>query len=303
MIVVLSGGTGTPKLLQGLMEVIPQEEIRVIINTAEDHWLPHGYFSPDVDTVLYTLSGLIDDKIWHGINGDTYHTHERLLKLGYREPLMIGDLDRATHIHRGELMRGGKTLSEVIALQVEKMGVKSRVFPMSDDAVETVILTPKGKLSFHEFWVDNLGTPEVNGVFFRGIEKARGCRGALRAIDEADGVIIGPSNPVSSILPIISIKDIRDRLASRRKRVAISPIIGRKPVSGPADKFLQGMGYESSSSSVAAMYQGLVNHFIIDNEDKTLIQGVRVHKAGTLMRSLEDKKRLAEFILKVLDLF
>jgi LPPG:FO 2-phospho-L-lactate transferase len=303
MIVVLSGGTGTPKLLQGLMETIPQEEISVIVNTAEDAWLPHGYFSPDVDTVLYTLSGLINDKTWHGIKGDTYHTHEWLLKLGYKESLMIGDLDRATHIHKGELMRGGRALSDVIAVQAEHLGVKSRVFPMSDNGVETVVLTPEGELGFHEFWVDNRGTPEVKGVFFRGIEKAKGCRGALRAIDQADGVIIGPSNPVSSILPIISIKDLRDRLASRHKRVAISPIIGRKPVSGPADKFLQGTGYESSSSSVASLYQGLADHFIIDNEDKTRIQGMHVHRTRTLMRSLEDKKRLAEFTLKVLDLF
>jgi LPPG:FO 2-phospho-L-lactate transferase len=300
MIVVLSGGTGTPKLLQGLREVIPREEISVIVNIAEDHWLPHGYFSPDVDTVLYTLSGLIDDKTWHGIKGDTYYTHERLLKLGYKEPLLIGDLDRATHIHRGELMKGGKALSEAVAIQAEKMGIKSRVFPMSDDAVETVIITPEGELGFHEFLVENKGLPEVKGVFFRGIEKATACRGALRALEKAEGVIIGPSNPVSSILPIISIKDLREKLATRGSRVAISPIIGGKPVSGPADKFLHGIGYESSSTSVASLYQGLVDHFIIDIEDDALIPGVRVHRTRTLMRSLEDKRRLAEFTLKVL---
>lgn len=301
MIVVLSGGTGTPKLLQGLMEVVPHEEMNVVVNTAEDAWLPHGYFSPDVDTVLYTFSGLIDEEKWHGIKEDTYITHERLRELGYKESLMIGDMDRATHVYRGELMKRGKTLSEAIALLGKRLGVKGKVFPMSDDPVETIIRTQEGDMGFHEFWVEHRGTPVVRGVYFKGIEKARGCREALRAIEKAEGVVIGPSNPVSSILPIISIRDLRGKLSSKKNRVAISPIIGGKPVSGPADKFLQGLGYESTSSSVANLYKGLIDDFIIDYADTAKIKGARLHKTMTLMKSLQDKTRLAEFTLKVLN--
>lgn len=303
MIVLLSGGTGTPKLLQGLMRLLPQEEISVVVNTAEDVWLPHGYFSPDIDTVLYTLAGMIDDDAWHGIKGDTYHTHEGLLNLGYNEILRIGDRDRATHIHRGMLMRKGLTLSEAIEHLRRALEVDGRVYPMSDDPVETVIRTPEGDMSLHEFWVWKKGIPEVTGIFLRGIEKARGCVGALKAIKKADGVIIGPSNPVSSILPIVSIPDIRQALKARSNRVAISPIIGDKPVSGPADKFMRALGLESHPRRVAELYKEFLDFFIVDERDKEFeMEGAELSKTNTVMKSLGDKISLAEFTLQVLNL-
>jgi LPPG:FO 2-phospho-L-lactate transferase len=303
MIVLLSGGTGTPKLLQGLMRLLPQEEISVVVNTAEDTWLPHGYFSPDMDTVLYTLAGIIDDEAWHGIKGDTYHTHHRLLSLGYPEALRIGDLDRATHIYRGVLMNQGCSLSEATESLRRAFGVKGRVYPMSDDPVETVIETPDKKMSFQEFWVEKKGAPGVTGVSFRGVEKARGCPGALKAIRRARGVIIGPSNPVSSILPIVSIPDIRRELRARRNRIAISPIIRGRPVSGPADKFMRALGMEPCSRAVAELYREFLDFLVVDAREKDFsVKGVKLYRTNTLMKSLQDKISLAEFTLRVLNI-
>ncbi len=300
MIVVLSGGTGTPKLLQGLKEVISEEEIAVIVNTAEDCWLPHGYFSPDVDTVLYTLSDRINEETWYGIRGDTFATHEALTALGFKEVLRIGDEDRATHIQRGELLRNGKKLSEAIEIQRKALGIKSRVFPMSDEMVETRIVTGKKEMSFHEFWVENRGRPKVLDFFFRGIEKAKGCKKAVKAIEKASGIIIGPSNPVSSVLPIISLADTREAMQEKKERcVAISPIVSGKPLSGPADKFMRAKGLSVSSQSVAELYSELISSIVIHNTDK--IEGIKCFKTNIIMRSMEDKKRLAKYALRVLE--
>jgi LPPG:FO 2-phospho-L-lactate transferase len=303
MIVLLSGGTGTPKLLQGLIESIPPDEISVVVNTGEDFWLPHGYFSPDIDTVLYTLSGVIDDDAWHGIKGDSYTTHSRLLELGHDEVLKIGDKDRAIHIYRGRLMRQGLKLSEVTERLRMTLRIKSRVYPMSDDPVKTVIITPDKDMSLHEFWVENKGSPQVTGINLRGIKEARPCSGALKAIKSAEGIVIGPSNPVSSILPIISIPELRKALVSKKNRVAISPIVGNRPVSGPADKFMRALGMHPSARGVAELYKGLIDFYVIDAADKKFeIEGLKVLKTGIIMDSLEKKKALARYILGILNI-
>lgn len=303
MIVILSGGTGTPKLIQGMAEVMPSDEICVVVNTAEDCWLPHGYFSPDVDTVLYTLAGIIDDAVWHGIKDDTFTTHSSLNALGYREVLRIGDMDRATHIYRGAMMRKGMALSEAVDVLRRALGVESAVYPMSDDPVKTVIHTPGGDMGLHEFLVERNAKPIVTGVTIEGVESARPCPGLLDAVNSADGIIIGPSNPVSSILPIISIPELREALMSRRNRVAVSPIIAGKPVSGPADKFMQAIGMPPASEGVAELYSGLIDYFIVDLRDKSLeVDGPAVVRTDTVMRSPEKKRALAEFVLEILNI-
>lgn len=303
MIVLLSGGTGTPKLLQGLLRILPAEDICVIVNTAEDSWLPHGYFSPDVDTVLYTFAGIIDDEVWHGIKDDSFYTHKSLLELGYDEILKIGDRDRATHIYRGILMRQGHSLSRAIEELRLALGVKGRVYPMSDDPVKTVISTPEKDMDLHEFWVENKGSPEITGIKIEGALKARPCLKALEAIESADGIIIGPSNPVSSILPIISIPGIKRALRSRNNRIAVSPIIGNKPVSGPADKFMRALGVEPTPRGVAELYEGLIDYIVIDSDDEKFeIDGVKILKTDILMNSSRRKKALAEFVLRALNI-
>jgi LPPG:FO 2-phospho-L-lactate transferase len=303
MIVVLSGGTGTPKLLQGLVEVMPSEDICVVVNTAEDCWLPHGYFSPDVDTVLYTLAGIIDDEVWHGIKGDTFTTHRSLNALGCKEVLRIGDQDRATHIYRGAMMRSGMRLSEAVDVLRRSLGVESMVYPMSDDPVKTVIHTPEGGMGLHEFLVERKAMPRVSGITIEGADSARPCPGLLDAVASADGIIIGPSNPVSSILPIISIPALREALRSRGNRLAVSPIIGTRPVSGPADKFMRALGRQSTSKGVAELYSGLIDYFVVDVRDNDLdIEGARVIRADTVMSSLDKKRGLAEFVLGILNI-
>jgi len=297
MIAVLSGGTGTPKLLQGLVEVVDPEDITVIVNTAEDMWLPHGYFSPDIDTVMYTLSGQVNEEAWYGIKDDTFNTHKRLLEAGHREILNIGDRDRKTHIGRGELLKEGKSLPEAVDIQRRAFGIRAKILPMTDDEVQTVIVTPSGEMNLHEYLIEHRCRLEVDEIYFEGIENARASREVTDAIKQADRVIIGPSNPVSSILPIISLGGIE---IDSNKCIAISPIVGGKPVSGPADRFMQARGYSPDSRGVAAIYKGLIHTLVVDNlENDFDIEGTQIIKTNTIMRSMADKRALARFILEI----
>lgn len=301
MIAVLSGGTGTPKLLQGLKRVLDESEISVIVNTADDCWLDHGYFSPDIDTVMYTMSDQINERTWYGIKGDTFHAHKQLAKLGHREFLKIGDRDRATHIQRGALLKAGKKLSDAVEIQKARFKIRAGIFPMSDDPVKTVIKTNRGDMGLEEFWVEKKGMPEVKDVYFAGIEKAKPCDEALNAIENADGVIIGPSNPISSILPIISLKGMKKKI-QKKKCTAISPIIANKPVSGPAEKFMLARGMKVSSASVAELYKDIIDSFIIDAADKCTLNRIKCIKTNIIMSKLSNKINLAKITLNALDI-
>jgi len=301
MITVLSGGTGTPKLIQGLLNVSDEKNLSVIVNTAEDHWLAHGYFSPDVDTVVYTFAGIVDDSTWHGIKGDAHMTHDALKSLGSDEYLRIGDRDRATHIWRGELMRAGTRLSKVTELQCKALGVKATVLPMSDNRVETVIETPLGDFDLHEFWVKKQGQPDVTGVRFDSDLDADACSAAAQATRDADRIIIGPSNPVTSIYPIISLPQISSALIENRNKViAVSPIVGESAFSGPAEKLMRAFGIDVSVSGICEFYRDYAVHLIVDSSEKTpQVDGVNIHETGIIMNSLDDKTALAEYILGI----
>ncbi len=299
-VTLLSGGTGTPKLLQGFMQLLPQEEIAVVVNTAEDTWLPHGYLSPDIDTVLYTLAGLVNEETWYGLRGDTFATHEQLQRLGFDEFMNIGDLDRATHIMRGELLRQGLTLEQVTRRLCEAFGIKASVLPMTNQELRSVIVTSQGEMDLHEFLIKHRAEPDVLGVRFEG--RAEACEASVAAIKEADFVVIGPSNPVTSIMPILSMKEIRASLERRRESVvAVSPIVGNMPVSGPADKFLRAFGVEPTPRGVACLYRDVAAHMVVDESEAELhADGVEVHRTGILMRTPGDKRRLAEFLIKLM---
>jgi LPPG:FO 2-phospho-L-lactate transferase len=170
---VLSGGTGTPKLLLGLKQQLNPSDLSIVVNTAEDLWLSGNYVSPDVDTVLYALAGIVDEVKWWGINGDSFHTHAYLMDMGFAELLSMGDKDRAVHIFRSELLRKGKSLSEATQALTRALGIEQRVVPMSEDPIATIIDTPEGEMHFQEFWVGLRGAPGVLSLRFRGIEKAR----------------------------------------------------------------------------------------------------------------------------------
>ncbi len=313
MITVLSGGTGTPKLLQGLKEVIDQEDISVIVNTAEDERLSHGYLSPDIDTVMYTFAGIINDRTWYGIKGDTFHTHRKLLDMGIDEYMNIGDQDRETHIIKGRLLEDGKTLTEAVEIQKDALGIKAGIYPMTDDRVRTVILTPEGEMNLHEYLIKHDGIPDVLDISFDGIKEAEAGPGALEAVKESDGIIIGPSNPISSIMPIISIRELREEIVKKKeKTIAVSPIVKNLPVSGPADRFMEAWGIEPSSKGVADLYRDLAGFFVVDRKDEFTGTGRRGRGTGdigkgsstrwevtnTIMKTIEDKKALSRFLLE-----
>ncbi len=299
-VVVLSGGTGTPKLLQGLKDLV--DELTVIVNTAEDIWISGNKVCPDIDSVIYALAGIIDDERWWGIKGDTFVTHERLRRLGWDEFMMIGDLDRATHIFRSELLRQGYTLTEATRRLKNAFGVKAEVLPMCEEDVATIVVTPQGEMHFQEFWVRLKGEPEVLDVYFKGIENAKATDDVIKALESCDGVVIGPSNPITSVMPILLVKGVRERLRERMV-VAVSPIVGSRPVSGPAGKFMKAKGYEVSPLGVADVYSDFLDILVVDSSDSDLVgkyRGIKVVATDTIMRSKEDARRLGEFVLKLI---
>jgi len=306
MITVLSGGTGTPKLLQGLVRVVGQEKITVIVNTAEDTEISGLHVSPDVDTVVYTLAGIVNEKTWYGIAGDSFRCHEMLERLGRRELLRIGDLDRGVKLYRTLRMREGAKLSEVTGEICRILGVKTRVLPMTDCRVRTVVHTVEGDMSFHEFWVAKKAGVDVRGVSFENIENAEPAEGVVESIRESDCVIIGPSNPITSILPILSVRKVGSELKRIRERVvAVSPIVGGAPVSGPAGILMKAMGYEVSPVGVAEIYGRFIGTIFIDERDAALAgeigrRGVKAEVADLLMPDLPARERLARRVLSAI---
>jgi len=301
-VIVLSGGTGTPKLLQGLRKLVPDEEITVIVNTAEDIVVSGCFVSPDVDTVLYLFSGALDVQKWWGIRNDTFHTNKALKELGFSEKLMLGDADRATCILRSELMREGKSLTEATLQLCNSFGIKARILPMCDEKVDTMINTTEGIMHFQDFWVGKKGVPEVMDVKIEGIRNAKPTREVLEALDSEENVIIGPSNPITSIGPILALKGMRDILA-KKKVVAVSPVIGDSPVSGPAGKLMAARGFEVSSRGVAKCYGDILDFMVIDVMD-TAVEAdfdMKTLRFDTMMISVEKSEALAKRMIELLE--
>jgi len=298
--IVLSGGTGTPKLLRGFRRIIPDEEITVIVNTAEDIIVSSSLVSPDVDTILYLFSGALDFSKWWGIKNDTFHTNNALKKLGINEKLMLGDADRATCIFRQELIQKGLCLTEATLSLSCALGIKAKILPMCNEKVDTMIKTPEGVLHFQDFWVGARGTPEVLDVEIKGIRNAKPTKEVLNALKYEDNVIIGPSNPITSIGPILALKGINEILKTK-KVIAVSPIIGDSPVSGPAGKLMSAKGYPVSSNGVARCYGDILDIMVIDDRDTANESdiGVRTVRFDTIMTSVEKSESLARNILKL----
>lgn len=298
--IVLSGGTGTPKLLLGLIEIIPQAQLKVIVNTADDIWVSGNLVCPDIDSLMYTLADLIDEEKWWGIRNDTFVTHRMLRSMGYDELMMIGDKDRATHIIRSDLIRNNISLTDATQIIAEKLGVKAKILPMSDDAITTYIHTPLGKLHFQDFWIGKGGKPSVTDITFEGLgngigkAKAKPTPHVIKALRSEDAVVIGPSNPVTSIGPIIHLDPIR-KILREKFVIAVSPIIGEKPVSGPAGKFMDVIGLEPSSRGVYEFYKDFLDVLIIDKNDPSLNNGETI-RADILLSSRKKSVDLAKLI-------
>lgn len=297
MITILSGGTGTPKLLQGIIRLVDPVDLTVVVNTLENSYFSGVYVAADLDSVMYTLAGIINQETWYGIKDDTFITHETLKEIGCEELLRIGDQDRAVKIQKTLLLEK-YPLDEAVDIQRRKLDIESRIIPMSNQNPQIEILTTEGSLEFHEFLIRQKGEPDVLDIKYTRVDPAPGL---IESIEEADIVIIGPSNPVTSVGPILSAEGVRDAL-KKSYVVAVSPIIGNKPVSGPAGKFMQALGHEVSSLGVAAMYQDFLDKFYIDLQDhnqqekiERLISEVVV--TNTNMNNIEDKMMLARNIL------
>lgn len=307
LLTLFSGGTGTPKLLQGLKELIPENEISVVVNTGEDVKVSGLHMSPDLDTVVYTLADLIDDEKWYGVSEDTFQTHDFLKKLGHEEILKIGDKDRAIKLYRTFRMQNGASLSQVTQEICEGFGVEAKVFPMTNDRVTTKIDTETGEMLFHEYWVERQARDEVKDVKFHGASEAKPAPKVIETLKDSEKIIIGPSNPITSLGPILSIKEIREYLEENREKVlAISPVIGEAPVSGPTGNLMRGLGHEVTSVGVARIYRDFVKMFVLHEEDEPMIGrvedlGMSVFSKDILIPDFSSRVSLAEEILSIID--
>ena len=303
MIVVLAGGVGAARFLQGLVQLVPQERITVIGNTGDDREFYGLHVSPDLDIVTYTLAGVIDETNGWGIRGDTHNTMQQLTRYGNEDWFLLGDRDLATHIHRTNRLREGKTLSEVTDELRRIFGLSIHLLPMSDQPVATHIQTPTGLLHFEEYFVKRRSADEVQDVTFVGANEAKPAPGVLDAIKEAEAILIAPSNPIVSIGSILSVPGIHDALHEASGMiVAVSPIVGGTPIKGPADKLMRGLHMDVSAVGVARCYRDFLDVMVIDEQDAQLVQniedlGIPTVITNTIMRDNEAKAALARSVL------
>jgi LPPG:FO 2-phospho-L-lactate transferase len=305
MIVVLTGGTGGAKFVDGLRQVVSPQELTLIVNTGDDLWFWGLYMSPDLDSITYVLAGLLSKERGWGVKGDTFFCMQAMGQLGQPIWFHVGDRDLAVHLLRSKLMAEGKTLSEATTEIAAKIGVEARILPMSDSRVETRIDTPIGELSFEEYFVQRWYQDPVKSVRFAGAADAEPAPGVIDAILSATVVLLAPSNPVTSIGPILAVPGIRDALRKTRAPVvAVSPIVGGAAVSGPAGILLAAQGLPVSIAGVAQAYRDFLDDLVVDMKDTQAAEelrrsGMRVHAARTIMRSADDKANLARAVLSV----
>jgi LPPG:FO 2-phospho-L-lactate transferase len=304
-ITALAGGVGASKLLLGLHDVIDPRDLTVIVNTGDDIVLHGLNISPDLDIVTYTFAGIVDEAKGWGYRDETFHALQRLAVFGRTNWFNLGDRDLATHIHRSAMLAEGKSLSDAAEAIRVALGVKTRILPMCDEPVPTMIDTAEGELHFQEYLVKRRAEPVVRGICFHGADKSRPARGVLDAIRDADRILICPSNPLISIGPILAVPGIREGLRSRKERVvAVCPIVGGKSLKGPSDKMLAELGHEVSALGVAKLYADFSATFVIDPADEAEANGIRklgmkVEIIPTVMSSRAQKEKLARSLLAV----
>jgi len=296
MITFLSGGTGTPKLLRGMQRLIDRHEISVVVNTAEDIWISGNHISPDLDTVMYLFAGILNTDTWWGIRNDTFTTHEETTRLGFDEFIAIGDKDRAVHIARGEMLREGMRLTNTTKILCDRFGVRENVLPMTDTEVSTYVKTDLGLIHFQEYWVRAKGALEIQKVVRSFTDPPVATEEVMAAIGVSDVIVIGPSNPVTSILPILECEGVRPEL-EKKLVIAISPFIGNAPVSGPAAALMRAFGLEPSSQGTFSCYEELLDIFVQDIRDPVDVSGSC--RFDTLMTDEQKSVTLAKEILRL----
>jgi LPPG:FO 2-phospho-L-lactate transferase len=291
----LSGGVGGARLLHGVAQALPPESLTVIVNTGDDftHWGLR--ICPDLDTVMYTLGEFADETRGWGLRDETFHALERMKTLGADAWFALGDRDLATHLLRTQALASGRTLTQVTVELCARHGVRPRVLPMCDAPRPTWLDTfEHGELPFQRWLVEHRA-PRVRAVLLRG--EARPSEPVMRALAEADLVLIGPSNPYVSIDPMLTLEGVRESL--RHKRVlAMSPIVGGKAVKGPlADMIPTLAGRAASPQAIVEHYQGLLSGIVVERGDEQDVTGVATYATSTVMGGKEDRLRLAREVL------
>jgi LPPG:FO 2-phospho-L-lactate transferase len=305
MITVLTGGTGGAKFVDGLRQIIRPEDLTIIVNTGDDLRWWGLYVAPDLDSIMYMLAGKLSQERGWGVKGDTFLCLTAMGQMGQPAWLHVGDRDLATHIFRSKLLAEGKTLSEATSEIASKLGIKARILPMSDARVETRVLTPAGDLNFEEYFVQRWYQDPVESVRFAGAADATPAPGVIEAIRSAALVLLAPSNPITSIGPILAVPGIREAVReSRARTVAVSPIVGAAAVSGPAGTLMAAQGFAVSIAGVADCYHDFLDLLVVDSADAPAAEalrktGVRVHCTPTIMRKNEDRVALAKTVLQV----
>ena len=306
-VVALAGGVGGAKLADGLAQVLPPENLTIIVNTGDDFVHLDLNISPDLDTVCYTLAGLANPATGWGRAGETWQVLESLAQLGGPTWFRLGDSDLGLHLERTRRLRKGQPLSQVTRDFCRAWGVRAAVIPMSDDPLPTWVNTDEGELPFQEYFVHRQCRPHVTGFRFEGVERAKPAPGVLEALEQAQLVVICPSNPWVSVDPILAVPGIRAALTKGREMgrlriLAVSPIIGGQTVKGPAAKMYAELGIQPSALSVARHYGALLAGFVLDSQDAHLAQavqelGICPSVTNTLMVTPADRRRLAEEML------
>jgi LPPG:FO 2-phospho-L-lactate transferase len=299
MITALCGGVGGSKLALGLYRTLPPDELALVVNTADDGEFFGLHVSPDLDTAMYTLAGLSRQDVGWGIEGDTFAALDMLRRYDADTWFQIGDRDLATDLLRTEGLRAGRRLTEIMSQLAACLGIRARILPATDARVATRLRVGGEWVEFQDYFVRRRHSEPVEALRYEGIEAASATLEVVDALSSADIIVIVNSNPALSILPILAVPGINDLVAgSGVPRVAVSPIVGTVAVTGPAGDLMSVLGYPSTPLGVAQTYLGVIDGIVIDTQDEDRVGaieelGVRVLVTNTIMRSLEDRERLA----------
>ena len=299
-VVTLTGGVGGAKLVLGLMQICPHEQITAIVNTGDDFQHLGLSISPDIDTLLYTLSGKANKSQGWGREGESWSFMDALKSLGGEDWFLLGDGDLALHVLRSHLLARGETLSAITARFASAWGLGLSILPMSDDPVATHLSTSEGDLPFQRYFVERRCVPEVQAIRFEGAEHAAAAAGVIEAITdpETTAIVIAPSNPWLSVDPILAVPGIREALAKAPAPVvAVSPIVGGDAVKGPTAKLMREMGLAITNQSIAAHYADVIDGLLIDERDDAAGLSIAYDVTDTLMKTLEDRERVARAAL------
>jgi len=306
-ITALAGGTGAAKLLRGLARVVDPRELTVVVNTGDDAEIWGLHVSPDLDTVCYTLGGVIDEGKGWGLRDETFHALDQITRFGEPGWFNLGDRDLATHLHRTRLLHAGQSLTAITRRIAHALHVPATVLPMSDQPVRTRILGPDGWLAFQEYFVREKAQVDVRAVSYAGAPRATPAPGVTDALRRADAVLVCPSNPITSIGPILAVPGIVEALQNTRATVvAVSPIVGGDAVSGPAGRLMASAGLPVSATGVARAYGGWLDVLVLDEQDRALADDVRTAgatpvPAPTMMTSREAEVTLARHVLGAIE--